>query len=192
MPTRNRIIIILTFIIGFVLLMMLIFGGGSKKKSTSSTKAAVQKPIVLTDYANRDSKVVFSIDGPVNNDQDHRGIRISVGRGSTLVEVVQGYQNNVIKSQRTDNNPDAYDVFVRAIARLGFGKERKTSLTDSRGVCPTGRRYFTQLVDNNDEKMNLWTSSCKGGTTSADIPNIQLLFQKQVPGYSKFISGVQL
>lgn len=193
MSPRNRLIIILTFIVGVVLVLALIFGRApSTRKATEDRKTTPEK-IVLTEFADRDSRVVFTIDGQINSEQEHRAIRISVGRNSKTIDVIQGYGNNVIKTQTFANTPEGYDVFIHAIDRLGFGSVRKTKQTDSRGVCPLSQRYFYQLIDNNDTKLDLWSASCQNiGTTRANASVVRTLFQRQVPGFSQFTSDVQL
>lgn len=191
MSNRNRFIIFLTVIVGVVFLMVLLFGGG-KKDTKTADKQAAQKPTALVDYADRDSKVILTTDGQINSEEQHRAIRITVGRNSNTVEVIQGYQNTVIDSHRFDNNPEAYKTFLQSIARAGFDKKRTTTLTDDRGVCPLGLRYVTEIVDNNEQKLRQWTATCQKGTSAADIVQVTTLFQKQIPDYFTLTSKVQL
>lgn len=193
MPKKHRLIIFLTIILGLVLIFTIFTRGGSNKTQTKKEKPQPPKPLVLTDYIERDSKVVFTVDGQVVADEKHQAVRITVGRSSKQIEILQGYQGNVIKSQSFDNNQQAYDVFLRALSRLGFAKKRSTTVTDERGVCPTGQRYISQIIDNNDQVLRTWSISCgSGGTSGAVTPSVLSLFQKQVPDYSKFTSGVAL
>lgn len=190
MSPRSRFIIFLTVIVGLALLLVLIFG--RKKPSSSTTKSITNQPASLVDYANRDSKVVFVVDGPIIAEEDHRSVRITVGRGSRTLEIIKGYQNNVIESHRFDNNKDAYKTFLYAIARYNFAKKRTTKLENVTGACPQSQRYLLQLYDNNDKKQDLWTATCTKGTSGADYAQIRVLFQKQIPDYSKLLGSTQL
>lgn len=193
MSSRNRFIIFLTVIVGFIFIMVLIFGGGKKDSSkTKNTQPATPKVITLTDYASRDSKVVLTSGGQIKGEEDHREIRITVGRTSKTVEVIKGYQNTVIDSHKFDNNPQAYETFLRSLARLGFDKKRTVKATDDRGVCPLGRRYVTEIIDNNDQVQRLWTATCQKGTSGADMTQVMTVFQKQIPDYPKLVNKVVL
>lgn len=192
MSPRSRFIIFLTAIIGLALLLVLIFGGKKNSSNTSTKKPTAQQGIALVDYAERDSKVVFTIDGQINSEEQHRSIRITVGRGSKMVEVVKGYENTVLSTKSFDNNPEAYKTFLYALTRLNYAKQRTIKQTNDRAVCPQGRRYISELYDNNDQKMRLWTASCQKGTSSANYAQVQSLFQNQIPDYGKLVGNVQL
>lgn len=185
-----RIAIIIIIAISIVWLLTTIVNGiktPSKNNTTTETK-----PLVLTDYANRDSKVILIIDGMVNGDDEHRSVRITVSRGTRVAEIIQGYQGNVIKSQSQENNPNAYDEFIRALAKTNYGKERKTNLPDVRGVCPDGKRYIFEVVDNNDLVSRTWSASCNKGTSLANSNQVISLFKAQVTNYSQFSGNVNL
>ncbi len=193
MSPRSRFIIFLTAIVGLALILVLVFGGKKNNSNSSTTKKpTAQQGIALVDYAERDSKVVFTVDGQINSEEQHRAIRITVGRDSKTVEVVKGYQNTVLSTNRFDNNPEAYKTFMYALTRLNFAKQRTIKQTNDLAVCPQGRRYVSELYDNNDRKMRLWTASCQKGTSSANYSQLQSLFQKQIPDYSKLVGNVQL
>jgi len=192
MSPRKRLIIFATVVVGFVLLLVLIFGRGSGNNNQKTTKPVPNKPIVLTDYADKDSKVVLNVSGQINGDDIHREIRITVTRGNRRLEVIQGYQGNVIQTQNFVNNPDAYDTFIRALARINFGKERKTSQTDERGVCATGQRYIFEVYDNNDRISRTWSATCIKGTSLAAPALVLQLFRAQITDYAKLTQKVEL
>ena len=194
MSGKKRIVIFLTVIVGIVLLVMLIsrLGSGSKTSTPKST-APVVKAVNVTDFAKTNSKVVLTIDGRINGDDVHRAVRITVGRDFRTAEVIQGYENKVIKTQTNANNQTAYTDFIYAISRYGFSKERKTTQPDDRGVCPLGQRYIYEIYDGENQVMRRWSASCGSVGTSAISPaQANDLFQKQVTDYFKFVSGVQL
>lgn len=188
---RKRIIIGLTVLVGIVLLGVLIFGGKGTKKATTTTNstAKTKQTLSLADYASHDSRVELTIDGRVNGEDEHRSIRLTISPNNRSVELIQGYQNTIIKSELLDNNPDAYEVFMRALAQTGFGKERKSTITDERGICATGQRYIYRLTDGSNQKFRLWSASCAKGTSSGNITAINTLFQLQIPDYAKFVGN---
>jgi hypothetical protein len=187
-PTK-RLFIFLAFVAVLVFLGWLIF----KPRTPGAPKPNEPKPIVLTDYADRDSKVIFTNDGRITGDDTHRAVRITVTRGSRTVELLQGYQGNVIKSERFDNNPEAYKTFIYAINRYGYATVRKTAQTNDVGACPLGYRYIYEVIDNNDQKLRLWSSSCDGiGTMGGSHSVVNQLFQSQITDYNKFMVGTKL
>jgi len=187
MTPRRRAIIFITAAVGIILLLILFFGrGGSKPKAPEA------KPVVLTDYIERDSRMSLTVGGRIIGDDEHRSIRITVGRGSRQMEVIQGYQNNVIQTHRFDNNQAAYDVFVRALAKTGFGRDRKATQPDERGVCPDSQRYIFEVIDNNDVVSRTWTAGCVKGTSPANFTSVQTLFRNQITDYAKLARDVRL
>jgi hypothetical protein len=187
MNPRRQFLVFLTAVVGFVLLLVLIFGRGSNNRSSGTE---VKKEFSLLDYANRDSKVIAIIDGPITGDDTHRAIRFTISPETRLAEVVQGYEGNVIKSQSQVNNPSAYRNFIYALSKAGFGRERKTDLKSEQGVCATGRRFVFEVYDNNDRVSRTWTAGCIKGSSPADPSTASNLFIAQVTDYNSFASGV--
>ncbi len=188
---RGRIIIALTIIVGLVLLLNLIFGG-NKNQSSNSSKAGKPQPTALTDYTERDSKVIFTQDGRINSEQDHRSIRITVTKNSATLEVLQGYQGKVIQANAFANNTDSYRTFLRSIERFAFNKKRTANVGDDQGVCPLSRRYISEIVESGQEKMRLWAADCQQGSSAGNTQQIAALFQQQIPNYGNLVSRVQL
>ncbi|HSX53484.1 MAG TPA: hypothetical protein VLF90_03920 [Patescibacteria group bacterium] len=183
------------FLVGIVLIVVLVifsvifFSGG---KNGSKQKAAVPK--ILPDYANTSAEVQLTTDGTINADQIHRSIIINVSNTSSTLEVVQGYQNNVIQTNTFPNNQDSFSKFLYALYNSNFTKARKTKLTNSAGVCPLGNRYTYELKNVPDVKdTSRWSTSCGGnGTFGGLAPQVRQLFQLQIPGYSHLTSSVSL
>jgi hypothetical protein len=193
---KMRYAIAILAVIALILFGVLIFGGNGKKKTPTSPTVT---PKTLPDYADSDAKVRYTIFGHVVGNDDHREIRITVSKEERLIEILQGYQGQVIKTQFYDNSLASYDVFLRAIALGGFTLQAKNpTQTDSRGVCPLGQQYFYELLDTGDPltDQRTWSTSCgaKQGTFAGQASLIRRLFQNQFPPaeYNKFISGVTL
>lgn len=196
MTGKKRFIIILTVIVGFALMIMIIsrIGSGTKKDSPTKAKTSISKTVNVTDYADKgSSKVVLTIGGRINGDDQHRSIRITVDSYMRTAEIIQGYEDKVIQTQTAVNNPSAYEKFIFAISRYGFSKERKTTLTDDRGVCPLGQRFVYEIYNDNNLVMRRWATTCgSNGTTAGSPSQLNTLFQRQVTDYSKFVNNVQL
>ncbi len=183
-----RYIVTLIVIIALIVFGVAIFGGNDK---TPRPIPAIPK--VLPDYATTSAEVSLTTDGRINGDDVHRAIHITVSREQRNIDIIQGYEGNVIKSQSYANNQTAYDVFLRALAQAGFTKERKTSIIDERGICPLGHRYIFELSNTGGSDMRRWSASCNGfGTFGGRTSIIRTLFQRQITDYDKFIIGVNL
>lgn len=184
MTPKRQFIIFLSAVVGFVLLLMLVFGRGPGGRSNNPSQ--VKKAFALTDYAQRDSKVVAFIDGPIVGDDTHRSIRFTITRDTRLVEIIQGYEGKVIKTQQQPNNPSAYDDFIHALANTGFGRERKSALKSEQGICANGLRYIFEVYDNNERITRTWTANCQKGNALADPALVSNLFSGQITDYSEF------
>jgi hypothetical protein len=90
-----------------ILLIVILLQGGSKSKVPSTSKT-------LESYSTTAATVRLTIDGPVNADQSHEALRITVGQDQTTFDQLQGYQGNVVKSQSYANNETSYNVFLHA------------------------------------------------------------------------------
>lgn len=193
MNSRKQIIVFLTFAVGIVLLLVLVFGHGSKKGTTTAKKGPTDKSITLTDYANKDTTVVLTTDGIINGDDVHRAFRFTITRNNRRIDLIQGYQGHIIKTENFENNSEAYNIFIRALARTGFGKVRPGIIDDERGICATGRRYIYEVFDDsNKQTSRTWGASCTKGTSMAVSDSVLRLFQAQITDYSKFSAGVHL
>jgi len=150
------------------------------------------KPINLNDYASTDAIMRLTIDGPVVADQDHRQARISVDRTQAKIEVIQGYQNNVIRSKTYPNNEDAFTIFVHALKIAGYTLGDPKATKDERGFCPTGDRYIYEILSNSESIQRWWFSSCSLGNFKGRTSTINTLFRTQSSDYSKQLEGVNI
>lgn len=157
----------------------------------SGPKAAPQAP--LTDYTSTNTVMRYTIDGPITADEQHRAIRISVSRSESRIEVIQGYQGNVIAAKSYPSNEDAYGNFLRSLQLLGFTKgDPDENKADERGVCPTTRRFTYEIVSGATVLQHYWKGVCGGGTFDGNATTVQTLFIQQIPEYSTFTSGTNL
>lgn len=161
-----------------LLIVLLLTGGGSPKKP-KTTKA-------LADYATSDAVVRLSIDGPINADQNHQAVRITVGQSDTTYQQIQGYEGTVVNQQTYANNTSAYSNFLYALGHAGFTKgDPSKTLANEKGYCPLGSRYIFELIDGDHTVQRYWATSCGKPATYKGNANLTLtLFKAQVPGYA--------
>ena len=187
----GRILAGIVGLIIFIVIIVMLFSGGGKKPVTPVNTL---KP--LGDYADTTALVSFTVDGIVNGDEMHRAIRITVDANQRQLDVLQGYNPQVITSKTFVNNQEAYRVFLKAIGNSGFVAKNKKSKApaDPAGLCPLGFRYILDLNQDGDDLSRLWTSSCGTaiGNSAGALTTIQTLFQDQIPSYSTLTNRVNL
>jgi hypothetical protein len=184
--TLGRLIAAFAGIIIFIILLVLIFGHGKP----APTGPTIQP---LPDYASTDATVSFTTDGLVNGDELHRQIRITISNSQRTLDVLQGYNGQVIMSKNFENNQEAYFVFLKSINYSGFlAKNKKKVSSDERGVCPLGFRYIFDLNGDEGDLSRLWTTSCAIGNWGGNLPTVQALFKYQIPNYSNLTADVNL
>jgi hypothetical protein len=168
-----------------VVVFILIVRGFSGGRSDAQTE--------LMDYAKTQTVMRMTIDGPVNADQDHRSVTVTVGRSSNTVNLDQGYQGNVLDTRTYASNEEAYATFLRALDLLGYNKgNADPDREDSRGFCPTGKVYTFEVVTGSSTVQRFWTTSCGGGTFKGNATIVRTLFREQIPDYSDLLRGTGL
>ncbi len=161
-------------------------GGSSQTKSNISTK--------LVDLATPDSRVTFTTQGRLVGDHERRGIRITVDEGKRTIQVLAGYDQDVIKSKSYSNNDTAYQYFLAALDQAGFKLKRTSTVSDSRGACPAGSTYLYQLNDGKSNVIDSWATECSSrqGNLGTNSGVINQLFQTQIPDYDTIANPVEL
>ncbi len=173
-----------------VLVFVLVLGGLGGGK-----KGAPNKPseVILSDYTNTATIMRLTVDGPVNADQLHKAVRITVGRDQNVIELITGYQGTVAKKQSYNTNTQAYETFLRSLQKLNFTKGDSTpALADERGFCPSGERYIYEIMSGVDTVERYWGSTCGQGTFKGIGPSVRALFRAQIPDYNLFVNGTGL
>jgi hypothetical protein len=172
--------------IGLIVLLFVVI----LKSGGSSTPPA--KQINLNSYASGAAIVQLTIDGPINANQTHQQVQVSVGQTETTFLIMQGYQGTVQKSQTFTNNQDSYSALLQALMVAGFTKGTSTKIADKQGYCPEGERYTFELMESGSDIENYWATSCGGTSTyKGDVVQTLALFQAQVPNYDTLTSGLQ-
>lgn len=185
---RNFIIAFIVFIT-LVFFAIRIFGGGNEPKTTPRPPGPVVKP--LPEYADTLAEVSMTVDGRINGDDAHRQIRITVDRFQRRLEIIAGYQGNVIQKNEFQNSQKAYETFLRSLNNSGFlAKRNNGTNTNPDGQCPLGRRFIYELNDSGDVLSRLWTTTCgsRTGTLAGNSATLQSIFQAQITDYNKLIS----
>lgn len=140
----------------------------------------------VSEYFDRDSEVRYTIDGPIVAREDHVALRIDISADSREIRIFKGYNNRVVESRSFENDRAAYRNFLAALAYEGFddAEEEADLNSNELGVCPTGRRYVTEIIDNGQTVQRLWAASCSSrfGTLDANTSRLRRLFAAQIPG----------
>ena len=187
---KRYIISVAVILVLLVLLFVFVIKrGGNPSQPASDTKKVAQ----LVDYADKSSEVSLTTIGRLVGDEEHREIRIIVSANERRIEIISGYNQEVLSSQSYANNQAAYETFLSALGGQGFISAKKTSITDSRSVCPTGQHYEYKLKENDEEKSNLWSISCdRSGNFNGRASTVRELFRRQIPDYTKQVTGITL
>ncbi len=166
----------------------------SRGPSDTANKVTTPGIIKMTSFADKSSIVSLTIRGRLVGDTEYRAVRVSITPSERRVEVLSGYDENVIKSQSYPNTQSGYTDFLHAMDRYGFSRTKKPLVTDSRGVCPLGNQYSYVLTSGVSKPVDTWSTSCgtSDGTFAGTANVIRQLFQLQIPDYSQQISGVRL
>ncbi|HSX31272.1 MAG TPA: hypothetical protein VLE99_05120 [Candidatus Saccharimonadales bacterium] len=132
-------------------------------------------------YGDTNAVAGLLIDGYTNLDQNHRQVKITVSATQSEIDVIQGYQGNVIASQSYPSNSAAYTQFLQSLQLVGFSRGSKANI-DPRGYCPAGDRYTYSFNDGRTDLFSYWSTSCGGqGTFQGSSLQVRQLFERQVP-----------
>lgn len=175
-----RTLIFILLSIGLVWLLVLLF---NKVFSTDNTTTApTQTQTRLVSYAETDTIATTYIDGPVEADGQHESIRISVGRAQTKIELMRGYDQQVIQQFTAPNNSVSYANFLKSLDTARYSAPiNKTVTTDERGSCPLRNRYIYTLENGTQTIMRAWSDGCGGGNFTGQASLVRQLFANQIP-----------
>lgn len=188
------------YIIGFlitvgllILLVVLLLTGGNKKSQTpQSNSDRPRTTSELAAYADTDVVARMIIDGPINANQNHRAIRVTVGQNEVTYEQIQGYEGKVVNTRTYNNNQSAYSNFLYALGRNGFTlMNNDPKLPTEKGHCALGNRYIFEFVEGDHDIMRSWTTSCGGSirTYEGNVGVTMQLFKLQVPDYQSLANS---
>lgn len=174
-PVRTTVFLLvcLGLLIMAIMLLRGIFTSGDSTEQASS--------IELVDYARDGTNVEFVTDGPIVYDQAHRAIRIVVDAQTSRIELIDGYNNSVIRQEVFANNAESYKTFLASLESAGFSSGLRDSTTTELGKCPLENRYVYRLSDNGNAVFRYWSSGCGRGTFEGETSMVQTLFRRQIP-----------
>jgi hypothetical protein len=145
-----------------------------------------KKAIALADYADKDAKATYTIRGKIVGEESFKSVRISVTRRERRYELLSGYEDTIQDSKTFYNTDAAYSVFIKALDKAGFSREKTTTIKDETGSCALGHLYTYDLKEGSNQKIHFWSTSCgTQGSLGGDTSLIQQLFQNQIPDYNK-------
>jgi hypothetical protein len=165
-------LLVIGVVLLFIVLVIKMFTGHGGPKSPA---------INLGAYADTNSQAVLLIDAPTNIDQEHRQVRITVSGTQSEIEIIQGYQGNVIDSRTYPNNGPAFAAFLQSLKLANYSKGDTQSTADYRGYCPTGDRYVYKFNDGYKDLFTFWSTSCGQGTYQGNRALTRQLFEHQIP-----------
>lgn len=196
MKNYMRYVIGLLFLLAAIIVMVVLFNiaksiftGGSDDKQPASNNRSFD----LAEARKSGESVRFTTKGPIVGNEEHRNIRITVDPQTRRLEVIQGYDGQVIRTQETTNTQEAYEAFINALNGVGFTRaldpEGRGSEDQS---CPQGRKYNYEVAPGSSESFYSWGVTCsrKQGTFAGDHAAVQNLFQRQIPEYREAVSDV--
>jgi hypothetical protein len=176
-------VIVLLFVIA-----MLVFNRGDDPAQPTPLRSSQ-----LVEFADKNSTVSVTSIGKVVGNEQHYSIRIVVTPVERRLEILNTYDDNVVRSQTFPNTSSAYETFLSALGGQGFLNSKETSIRDQRSACPTGTRYVYDLRENGESRVNLWSTSCNAnGTFAGRAATVRELFERQIPDYDRLVTDVRL
>jgi hypothetical protein len=167
-----------------ILVVVLITRGG---------KGPDQRPLVLSEQAREGVSAVFTEQGQLVGQDQRRAIRITVNQNERRLEILTGYEEAVLSAQTYANTQSAFEAFLVALDQAGFDNKRVSAIEDERGACPLGHSFIYQLNEFSQPLINTWSTTCgKTGTFNGNRNAVRTLFRKQIPGYSKLTSKIDM
>lgn len=170
----------------------------TRHKTPDNQKQPVTQQVALskTQQGQKDSSTFkHTVHSQVVGDEKYRGIRISVSPTSRTIELLQGYNDQVIKTETLTNNQEAYDSFAEALQGVGFSNTQPVpkGITED-NVCPLGQHYSYEIYGTSQSNMRTWSTSCSGkdGDFAGKADMVRSLFRKQIPDYEKFTAKFAL
>lgn len=174
-----RSIIFILVCIGLLWLGVTLVRNALSSGNTTTPQLRTQK---IANYSTTNAKAELFVDGPVIANQEHVAMRITVERMQAKIEMISGYDNQVVRQAVVPNTENSYRAFLKSLESLGFTKPPLAVVdSDKEGKCPLGTRYTYKLTDGNRSVINLWSTSCGAGTYSGQRASTRQLFVRQIP-----------
>lgn len=179
MNTRQIVTILIglgLFILVIILIVRAFSGGGG-------TETPQVQPTPITSYVDTATEMQVVVSGPIVAQEQHDSIRITVGRDERTIEVLKGYQEEVVASRSFENTQEAYDEFLHALSAYGYANGTSSDESGEKGRCSNGSRYVFTIVDGAREIERRWTTTCESikGNFVGNRVSVMRLFRTQIP-----------
>ena len=184
---RYIIGLFITTILLILLIFLLVHGNSKTNVPTLS--------IPLHSYANTDADVRLIIDGPINSNEDHQQVQITVNQNLVTFDQFQGYDSTVVNQQQFVNSVNAYSAFLYSLELNGFTEGTNSSaLSNELGHCSLGDRYIFEIIQRGNNLERYWATSCPKvvGSFEGNSPLMLTLFEAQVPNYQTLTKNISL
>ena len=179
MKYLNRYLFGITLSAFLIVIILIIYS------SSSNTSKHLD---MASNYVKSNSVAEIYISGPVTATVNHYEVSIAVSSLSVVMNIYQGYDGQVISSNKYPNTYNSYNNFMNALDSVGFTLGANVHSSPI-GHCVTGQTYQYQLYDNSVKIQDLWSSNCDSkGTYKGDSSSTFNLFRSQVPDFDDLIS----
>lgn len=178
----------LVILLLFVVIFMIVRGGGDSAKVPETKRE-------LISYAEETNVTLTqTIIGPVTAAQNHDEIEIIVSNSSSVINLIKGYEGQVVNSASYPMSTTSFREFLSALQKAKFteGKTDK-ELQDDTGYCSTGLRYVYEMYQGARQLQRFWATSCDGPKTYlGNLPLTLNLFESQIPDYDELTDDANL
>lgn len=177
----------LVIVLLFLVIFMIIRSGSDEPKVPETKRE-------LTSYVN-DSNVTITQTtiGPVVAPQNHDETQISITNTTATIEIIKGYEGNVVNSRSYPMSTEAFRSFLNALESVGFTRgDADASLTEGKNFCPTGTRYIFEINEGAKNIQRYWATSCGAKSYKGEAGTTINLFQAQIPEYDDVVGDLNL
>lgn len=185
----TRYFIGIVAVIALLIFLIVMIVNSNNKPTLPNSTATLQS------YAHTNAVASVIIDGPITAPQTHNSVKILISNTSSTIELIKGYNNNIIKSQTFSNSEASYSAFLHSLEYAGFTQGNASpKLSNPSGYCPLGDRYTFELTQNNKTLEKYWSTNC-GGTPNTFAGHLGLtltLFQQQIPDYGNITQNANI
>jgi hypothetical protein len=166
----------------FIIIFMIVRGGGDNKSEVPETKRD------LVSYASEENfRVTQTVISPITAAQNHDQIQITVNNSSANIDLIKGYEGNVIANRSYPMSVESFREFLSALDKANYTRgNTDEKLRDDRGYCSTGQRFVYEIYQGANSLQRFWTTSCGGTKTFRGNANlVNTLFRAQIPDYGQ-------
>lgn len=187
--TRSLLVFIFSL---FLIIIALVLFFSSNSKTNSQYNNDLNK---FANYSLTSATATLDINGPITAQSTHNEVKIIVSNLDVNLQVLKGYDGEIILNQVFSNSQNSYNAFLRSIYLNGFTlKTNKNIVKNSIGLCATGDVYNLELLLNSSYIVNSWETNCGGSNDNfaGNLTEIIDLFESQVPNYNSYTNNLNI